>query len=447
MGLDYVIENGLLSIFLDAAPIGHSLWLGRNGGSMLKTLDIVIGVATVMLVFSMAVTIVTQFVANLMQSRGKNLREGLAGLLKQIDPNICREAADKIAETLLKHPLVADANGKLGEVIHREEFTSLLLGLSAGESAATLEPVAKKALDDLLAKNGITDPAGTLKNIRAASLQLEAASPELANDVRHAMAILQEARSQFVAKVHGWFDQTIDRVSARFTVTARVITFIAALIVAFTVQLDTFALVNRLSIDDQFREAVKDGAGQVMKDAAAAQQAPATASVSPTPTPSPTPAPKVADSPTPAIFPTATPAATATPTPSNTAATGITPLPTPTPSPTPTPTTASTQAEYYNLLSTAGLVTMPGQHWVERFAVTKLPGILLSTLLLSLGAPFWYGRLQDLLKLRSTVAQNDAVQRCIRQTNQTPADGSSGTTATVVRVAVAGEQGDPNAVG
>ena len=90
---------------------------------------------------------------------------------------------------------------------------------------------------------------------------------------------------------------------------------------------------------------------------------------------------------------------------------------------------------------------MPGQHWVERFAVSKLPGILLSTLLLSLGAPFWYGRLQDLLKLRSTVAQNDAVQRCIRQTNQTPADGSSGAPATVVRVSVAGEQGDPNAVG
>ncbi|MGZ7074105.1 MAG: hypothetical protein ACXVKL_16825, partial [Candidatus Angelobacter sp.] len=217
---------------------------------MLKTLDILIGVATVMLLFSMAVTIVTQFVANVMQSRGKNLLEGLAGLLKQIDPNLPAQAANKIADTLLKHPLVAEANGKLGEVIHREEFTTLLLGLSAGESAATLEPVAKKALDDLLAKNGITDPAGTLKNIRAAALQLEAASPELANDVRHGMAILQEAKSQFVAKVHGWFDQTVDRVSARFTVTARIITFIAALIVAFTVQLDTFALVNRLSVDD-----------------------------------------------------------------------------------------------------------------------------------------------------------------------------------------------------
>ncbi|HXA86407.1 MAG TPA: hypothetical protein VNZ47_15100 [Candidatus Dormibacteraeota bacterium] len=408
---------------------------------MLKTLDILIGVATVMLLFSMAVTIITQFVANLMQSRGRNLREGLAGLLKQIDPNIRVEVADKIAETLLKHPLVSEAGGKLGEVIHREEFTTLLLGLSAGESATTLEPIAKKALDDLLAKNGITDPSGTLKNIRAASLQLEAASPELANDVRHGMAILQEARSQFVAKVHGWFDQTIDRVSARFTVTARIVTFIAALMMAFTVQLDTFALVNRLSIDDQFRDAVKNGADKVMKDAAAAQQASTTAGAKPTP--SPTPTPNAADGHAAASTPTATPAAT--PPPSNAASTGTTATPTPSPN----PTTASAQTEYYNLLSDAGLITLPTnwQTWRDKLNWAKVPGILLSALLLSLGAPFWYGRLQDLLKLRSTVAQNDALQRCIRQTNQTPVDGSSGAPGAVVNVAVAGEQGDPNAVG
>jgi hypothetical protein len=412
---------------------------------MLKTLDILIGVATVMLLFSMAVTIVTQFVANLMQSRGKNLREGLAGLLKQIDPNIAAEAAGKIAETLLKHPLVAEANGKLGEVIHREEFTTLLLGLSAGESAATLEPVAKKALDDLLAKNGITDPAGTLKNIRAASLQLEAISPELANDVRHGMAVLQEARSQFVAKVHGWFDQTIDRVSARFTVTARIVTFIASILVATTVQLDTFALVNRLSVDDQFRDAVRGNADKLMKDAAAAQQASATANSSPTPTPSPTPT-QAADGQVPGSTPSPTATSASTPT-SSTMTPAGTSSSNPAPSPAGDSATTAVQKEYYNLLSTAGLVTMPGQHWGERFAAAKIPGILLSALLLSLGAPFWYGRLQDLLKLRSTVAQNDAVQRCIRQTNQTPVDGTSGAAAAVVSMAVAGEQGDPNAVG
>jgi hypothetical protein len=370
---------------------------------MLKTLDILIGVATVMLLFSMAVTIITQFVANLLKSRGKNLLEGLTGLLKQIDPKIPAEAARTIAETLLKHPLVAEAGGRLGEVIHREEFTTLLLGLAAGESAATLEPVAKKALEDLLAKNGITDPGGTLKNIRAASLQFEASNPELANDVRHGMAILQEARSSFVAKVHGWFDQTIDRVSSRFTVTARIVTFIASIVVATTVQLDTFALVNRLSVDDQFRIAAQKGADNLLSA-----------------TPNPAPA-------------STTSGATGTP---------------PASSPGTQPDTQTVQKRYYDLLSNYGMVALPTdwQTWRDKWTLGKLPGILLSALLLSLGAPFWYGRLQDLLKLRSVVAKNDSEQRCIRQTTQ-PAGDSSGTPTTIVRVSTAGEQGDANAVG
>jgi hypothetical protein len=109
------------------------------------------------------------------------------------------------------------------------------------------------------------------------------------------------------------------------------------------------------------------------------------------------------------------------------------------------------QKEYYKLLSSAGLVTLPTDWatWVDNWTLAKVPGILLSALLLSLGAPFWYARLQDLLKLRSTVAQNDAVQRQTRQTTQptAPGDDSSGPTTTVVRVVAAGEQGDPNAVG
>jgi len=80
-------------------------------------------------------------------------------------------------------------------------------------------------------------------------------------------------------------------------------------------------------------------------------------------------------------------------------------------------TTASAQAEILQSAFTAGLVTLPTdwQTWCDKLNWAKVPGILLSALLLSLGAPFWYGRLQDLLKLRSAVAQNDAVQRCIRR--------------------------------
>jgi hypothetical protein len=67
------------------------------------------------------------------------------------------------------------------------------------------------------------------------------------------MAIIEHASSDLVAKVNSWFDHTIDRVAARFMAMTRAVTFAAALIVAFAIQLDAFALINRLSVDDQLR--------------------------------------------------------------------------------------------------------------------------------------------------------------------------------------------------
>ena len=73
--------------------------------------------------------------------------------------------------------------------------------------------------------------------------------------VRQNAAILQEAESDLVAKINNWFDQTMDRTSQRFTASTRAITFAAGFVVAFGLQVDTAALVNRLAADDQLRDA------------------------------------------------------------------------------------------------------------------------------------------------------------------------------------------------
>ena len=123
------------------------------------------------------------------------------------------------------------------------------------DDSATLEPEVKAELKQVLARNGIADPDGTLKEIRDVSLQLEAANPTLAIDVRQTLAILQEARSDFVAKINNSFDQAIDRVAQRFTASTRAITFVGAMLIAGALQVDTIGLVNRLSADDKLRDA------------------------------------------------------------------------------------------------------------------------------------------------------------------------------------------------
>ena len=55
---------------------------------MLKTIDVLLGLSVVMLVASMAVTVLTQFVTSLPNSRGKHLARGLGDLLQQIDPQL-----------------------------------------------------------------------------------------------------------------------------------------------------------------------------------------------------------------------------------------------------------------------------------------------------------------------------------------------------------------------
>ena len=112
---------------------------------MLKTLDILIGVTTVLLLFSMAVTLITQAITTVLQRRGKHLLSGLADLMQQLGiPE--RACAEKIATALLTHPLISETGGKLGTVIHREEFIKLLLDFASGKSASVLEEDARKAL-------------------------------------------------------------------------------------------------------------------------------------------------------------------------------------------------------------------------------------------------------------------------------------------------------------
>ena len=364
---------------------------------MLKTLDVLIGATTVLLIFSMAVTVITQAISNLLGRRGKHLMSGLADLIQQLGiPE--REVSETIAKAVLTHPMIADGKGNLGTVIHREEFTKLLMDLAGGSGVATLENEAKAKLLAMLNQGGISDPEQTLKNVRAMAMQLEASNPELASDVRQAQALMHEATSDYVARVNSWFDQTIDRVSQRFTQYTHWITIAVSLVVVLAVQVDIIAVVDRLSIDDQFRNTVVSSAVKDFSQKTAPQtdtnlgSAPGKSAAAPNVAPGP----------------------------------------------------------YYDLLSKAGLITLPtnGSWFRQLEDPRKYPGMVLSILLISLGAPFWYGILKNLLGLRSTLAQKDDVQRTIRQTTQDPSGGGgSAGAAPVAPVLLRGERGDLNAVG
>jgi hypothetical protein len=359
--------------------------------AMLKTLDVLIGAITVLLLFSMAVTVITQAISSVGSRRGRHLRTGLSGLLLQLGIPT-EEYAEKIADSLLRHPLISEGKRKLGTVIHREEFTKLLLEFASGTGAKKLESDAQDTLKKALEAGGIADSEQVLKNIRAMALQLEMSNPELSNHLRDSLAILSEASSDFVARVNSWFDQTIDRVSQRFTAYTHWITIGVSILVVLVVQLDIIAVTDRLWIDDQFRNTIVSEATKQFSDKTQSAQNAGTPNLDPKP--------------------------------------------------------------FYNLLNSTALITLPGDNfhgWLERLKDwRKAPGMILAVLLISLGAPFWYNMLKDLLKLRSSLSQKDDAQRAQRQTTaddantkSTAIDGNGGARPAPLK----GERGNLAAVG
>jgi hypothetical protein len=314
---------------------------------MLKSLDILIGFAVIMLVLSMAVTVITQLVTSAVNLRGRNLLAGLASLLRQIDPEtLPLPVARGIAAEVLSHPLIQGPTGRYGAVVEREELVRLLLDFAASPAHSK----AMAALNLALSRTGIKDPAAVIDEVRQMALKLEASNPELPTHARQALALAVKAESEFLARINGWFDQTMDRVAQRFSYHARIVTSAAALLVAVGLQMDALGILNRLSVDDQLRNSLV---------AHALQQASASA-----------------------------------------------------------PADALSHLEKTAL---GDLVAMPESFtaWRQGWTGSSAIGVIFTAMLLSLGAPFWYNALKNLVGLRPQLAAKDDAQRQQRQGAQT----------------------------
>jgi hypothetical protein len=366
--------------------ITASARISPTEADVLKSIDVLIGLAVVMLVLSAAVTTITQFVLHIRQSKGKTLKVGIADLLQLIAPDVQRQCAERISDAVLKHPLVCRGDGKLSETIHREELVKILLELSTATGTYKLEEADRKALQDALEANGVKDPATVLANARMLLLQLEKSHPQLSNAMRTDLALLQEAESSFLAKIHSWFDQTIDRTVDRFTITARKVTFCCAAGVVMFLQLDTIALINQLSMDGQLRNTL-------------VQQAMGVNTTQPTAAPATTPQ----------DMPAAAKQLRAD---------------------------LDANRDQIQDLATLGLFRVPQNvgEWAKEFQsgniIMKISGLLVSMVLLSLGAPFWYNALKTLIGLRSVIADKDDVQRAQRQTQPAKTDAPAAGTGT-----------------
>lgn len=380
--------------------------------------------------------------------------KSLNDALKNLEAEVATGTKENIQKAL--DPLKSDLQ-KIPELAAKP-FEKFIKNLESAADAATRQ----KAFDSLqkaisekkapfeklltaLDQNGIQDPADTLKNVRQLALQYEKSHPELAGDFRQANALLQEAFSEFLAKINQNFDQVMDRVSVRYTATTRVVTFISAAVVAVALQLDAIHIINRLSIDDALRAsfvetAVRMGKDQAVADAQAknsdAEQARKEAEAAETTA-------KLATSANAADAADKEKAALEAQSRADALAAAAKEA---------NSADVKRKKEYLALLAKEGLINLPNdlQTWWSNWDNVSLPGVVISILLLSLGAPFWYNTLGEFLRLRSLLAQKDDAEKNARQL-----PGASGTVSpqspppdnSTSPNPLQGERGDPNAVG
>jgi hypothetical protein len=261
------------------------------------------------------------------------------------------------------------------EVAHRKDAITredLIEILLVLAQKSSPHPVYSELRSKISALAPGSDTEALLANLRRATLELSVERPDLAAAVTRAKAMAGTPVAGLASEVFGVFDSTMDRVSARFTGDSRKLVAVFGIFVALALPLDTFDLFERFARSDAAREQAMTLAQAIAVNDSAAG------------------------------------------------------------------TTPREIRQAFAKLQAADTLVVPASRaeWLARWQKVNWAGVAAGALLLTLGAPFWFQLLKDLLKLRSTVAGQESQDRAQRQAADVSASAGAG-----------GERGDLRAAG
>jgi hypothetical protein len=195
------------------------------------------------------------------------------------------------------------------------------------------------------------DPPTLLAHLRRATLELSVERPDLAAAVIRSAAIARSPLAALACDVFGVFDSSMDRVSTKFTVQSRKLVAVVGIAVALALPLDAFDLLKRLARSDSARQQAVEFAQTFAADQLSAD-----------------------------------------------------------------PTSRDVRVAAAKLQA-AEVIVVPGSRaeWLARWQQVNWAGVAVSALLLTLGGPFWFAVLKDLLRLRSAAAGQESQDRAQRQ--------------------------------
>ena len=214
---------------------------------MPKSLDILVGVTTVMAVLSLVVTVLTQLSVEALRLRARYLRAALFDLFGELGWKFRGDGGRMLAGE------IAGKNGAAREAITREELVEALLSLARGSA-----PAHGELRDNLAALAPGCDFGAALSGSRRAAMEMGVERPHLASAALRGLALAKGPVAAMSAEVFAVFDAVMDRAAARFTVASRWVVMAFAALIAVALPLDTFDLFQRFSRSEAARgEAVQ----------------------------------------------------------------------------------------------------------------------------------------------------------------------------------------------
>jgi hypothetical protein len=278
---------------------------------MLESLDTLIAFVLIMLVVSLLITIAVQVVSSLLNLRGLNLLAGLSNTLTLIAPDVVQDTKE-LARCVLKGRLLSDSflpdwpiicwwrhssairPDEIFDAVHRiaiakkipddatlrQNAQSLLVALGMDRQA--LKDAADEILGAQKTVRSFADSAN--KAVQAVSnakirdqvqVVLSEATAKVATYEAQTVAAAEKAVGAAATSIDAayqkfkyWTDICQERVQQWFTMHTRIITVVCAFVFAFGLQLDTVDIFKLVSSNKAVRDQLVAQAGAVQAQAA-----------------------------------------------------------------------------------------------------------------------------------------------------------------------------------
>lgn len=227
---------------------------------MLDYVDTVFAFAVVMLLLSLVITTFVQLVVVGLSLRHRNLIWGVTKVLERSP--VLRRHATEITNKALAHPAIC-ASRRKAAVVGSEELITVLREL-ASDSDNTLTQDTKKALQDAF-KEAI--PPESKHHANQLSEEFKKLFPTEAIKMEQVVGLFKEKSTKLAGDLDKWFDTVMSRATDRFAVHTRWWTVVFSVILAIALQIDSLDLIRRLSTDTEIRASLASMADQALERA------------------------------------------------------------------------------------------------------------------------------------------------------------------------------------